>query len=123
VGKEKKEIDDPTFEKECERKGKLPKHEGWKITVGKQECNSKDSTYFGKGMVTTEWFHAVGRTDFMIFAQGGEAVDKLLQILQGKIIGNFGSVFSTRVRQKGSFASVQMLHSNPHKVCNDLHTR
>jgi hypothetical protein len=52
----------------------------------------------------------------MIFAQGGEAADKLLQIFQGKIVGNPVSIFNTRIHPKGIFASLQKLHSNPQKV-------
>jgi hypothetical protein len=57
-------------------------------------------------VVTVEWFHVAGRRNFMIFSQRGEVADKLLQILQGKIIGNPGSAFSTRVHPKGIFASL-----------------
>jgi hypothetical protein len=74
-------------------------------------------------VVTTERFHAEGRRDFIILAQRGEAADKLIQIFQGKIIGNSISVFGTRIHPKGILASLKRLHSNPQKVCNDLHTR
>jgi hypothetical protein len=52
----------------------------------------------------------------MIFAQGGEAADKHLQILQGKIVGNPGIIFSNRVCPKGIFPSLQKLDSKPQKV-------
>ena len=74
-------------------------------------------------MVTTERFHATGSRDFVILAQGGEAADKLLQIFQGKIFGNSVSVLSTRVHPERILASLKRLHSNPQKVCNNLHTR
>ena len=43
-----------------------------------RKYNSKEITYFGKGVATAKWFHATRRRDFMVFVQGGEAPDEFL---------------------------------------------
>jgi hypothetical protein len=73
VGEETKEIGGSASNKS--REGKI-KFSGQTIAIKKVEYNSKETTYFGKGVVTTEWFHAAGRRDFIVLAKRSEAVDK-----------------------------------------------
>jgi hypothetical protein len=69
VGKERKDIDGSVGKKAREQNMKLSKHKGKQLQSKDRKYNSKESTYVGKGVVTTERFHTARRRDFVILAQ------------------------------------------------------
>jgi hypothetical protein len=120
---ERKESGGSAGKKVREGKIKLSKHESKTDEVKKQAYNSKKTTYFGKGMAATEWFHVAGRMDFVILAQGSEAADKLLQVLQRKLGRNPVRIFSAQIHPHVIFSGLERLDSDAQEVGNNLHTQ
>jgi hypothetical protein len=75
VEEEREETAGSAGKKTRERKIETSKQ---RIAIKTEEYNSKEVTYFGKGAITTEWFHAIGRRDVIVLAKGSDAADKFL---------------------------------------------
>jgi hypothetical protein len=58
------------------REGKKMKMSKQIIAIKTEEYDPNEITYFGKGVVTTKWFHAAGRRDAVVLAKVNEAADK-----------------------------------------------